>query len=501
MKSKFGGLRLATLAAMVKEEGFSSEWGEAVIEAGQTASASEFEHIANLLKSDDKGLRRNVAAVMAQIPNPQVTRLLVENALEDRDEEIVKVGISVLMRMRQSAVDLLREIMENSIGVVHVRAALILVEIGHPEGIGILLESLERMETYGNEDLLPRILEALGELGDPRGVAPLIGFLVGDNWLLRLVASKALVKIGEPSVDTLLSVVRDHGDWDARCRAVEALGQIGSAKAVGPLVELLRENDGPVQNEIINALGRLGDPASVEALTEALGTGDPEIHFRASKALVSIGKPAVNGLSQLLQKHTKSDVRRSATVALGQIGDADAVPSIILALADENSLVRKAATDALGSLRDPRAISPLCRTLEGENWFVVRGAADALAEIGDVQAVGPLLRALKDDRGEVRQQIVKALEKLCLQVDRSTAAQNGVCDQAIAQSELDQAQFVGMLIDALEDNDPLVRSGVARILAHMKSNYVQQILQAITDQETPGATEIRAALAAEHHST
>ena len=497
MKNKFSGSSLAELAVLVDETGFSSEWGEAVIEAGQIATTLEFEPVASLLKSDDKGLRRNVAAVMAQIPNPQVTKLLVENALEDRDEEIVKVGISVLMRMRQSAVDLLREIMESSTGLIHVRAALILVEIGHPEGIGILLESLECMETFGNEDLLPRILEALGELGDPRGVVPLVGFLVGDNWLLRLVASKALVRIGEPSVETLLTVVRENGDWDARCRAVEALGQIGSAKAVGPLVELLRENEGPVQNEIINALGRLGDPASVEALTEALGTGDPEIHFRASKALVSIGKPAVSGLSVLLQKHVKSDVRRSATVALGQIGDVDAVPSIILALTDENSLVRKAATDALGSLRDPRAIVPLCQTLEGENWFVVRGAADALAEIGDVRAVGPLLNALKDDRGEVRQQIVRALEKLCLRVDRTTAVQDSVCDKAIAESDLDRLKFIGMLIDALQDDDPLVREGVARILVHMKSGYVQQKLQTIVEQGTPGAVEISEAMAAE----
>jgi len=501
MKSRFGELSLAALATLVREEGFSSEWGEAVIETGQDASAAEFECVAQLLDSTDKSLRRNVAAVMAQMPNPQVTRLLVEHALEDRDEEIVKVGISVLMRMRQSAVDLLREIMESSTGVVHVRAALILVEIGHPEGIGILLESLQRTESFGNEDLLPRILEALGELGDPRGVDPLIGFLVGDNWLLRLVASKALVRIGEPSVETLLDVVRHNGDWDARCRAVEALGQIGSAKAVAPLVALLRENDGPVQNEIISALGRLGDPASVGALTEALGTGDPEIHFRASKALVSIGKPAVSGLALLLAKHTKSDVRRSATVALGQIGDVDAVPSIILALSDENSLVRKAATDALGSLRDPRAISPLCRTLEGENWFVVRGAADALAEIGDAQAVGPLLKALKDDRGEVRQQIVKALEKLCLQVDSTSATQNGVCDQAIEISDLDQTQLVGMLLDALEDDDALVRSGVARILAHMKSSFVQPRLHEIAGQESPGAAELREALAAQRNSS
>ena len=497
MKGKFDDLSISQLVRVLQDEGFSSEWGEAIINAGANASDQEFRQLSDLLRSDDKNIRHNVAAVMAQISNPYAIRLLVENALEHQDEEVVKTVILALMPLRESAVDLLHEIMENSTGIVRVRAALILAEIGNADGIGTLLEAIDRAEEFGNEDLSPRILEALGSLGDPRAVVPLIGFLIGDNWLLRLVVAKALVKIGEPSVTALLDVAKNSQDGDARCRAIEALGQIGCTEAVAPLVELLHEHAGPVRNAIIDALGQIGDPVSVEALVEALSTGEPSGHFRASKALVNIGSPALAELGQLLMEHPEPEVRRIATAALGQIGDPNAVPLVIQALQDKNGLVRKAATDALGNLKDRRAVAALCQALEGENWFVVRGAADALAKIGDARAIGPLLNVLKDDRSEVRQQIVNALQQFCPTLSEFTFTSGAGARDAsmdiVSQGDLYEQQIFDTLVGALDD--PLIRTNIARILVCLKGDYVLQRLEAIVENGDHGAEEIREALA------
>jgi len=196
-------------------------------------------------------------------------------------------------------------------------------------------------------------------------------------------------------------------------------------------------------------------------------------------------------------EHPKPGVRRSAAAALGQIGDRDAVPLVIQALQDKNGLVRRAATDALGNLKDRRAVAALCQALDGENWFVVRGAADALAKIGDARAIGPLLDVLKDDRSEVRQQIIKALQQFCPTLNEFTftsgAGARDASMDTVSQGNLNEQQVFDTLVGALDD--PLIRTGIARILVCLKGDDIRQRLEAIVENGDQGAEELRKALA------
>ena len=109
----------------------------------------------------------------------------------------------------------------------------------------------------------------------------------------------------------------------------------------------------------------------------------------------------IEGLIEALGQNEDKDVRSSAAVALGKIGDTRAVEPLIAALGDQNEVVRRGGAMALGKISDrwqiPPAVEPLIVALGDEDKWVRRWAAVALGEIGDTRAVEPLIVALGDE--------------------------------------------------------------------------------------------------------
>ena len=81
----------------------------------------------------------------------------------------------------------------------------------------------------------------LGAIGDPRAIEPLIAALKDKHSLVSRVAAEALVKIDTPAVDLLIATLNYNDDFIC-IRAAEALGEIGDPRAVDPLIAVL--NDG-----------------------------------------------------------------------------------------------------------------------------------------------------------------------------------------------------------------------------------------------------------------
>ena len=91
-------------------------------------------------------------------------------------------------------------------------------------------------------------------------------------------AVDALVKIGPPAVEALITAVND-GDATICANAAEALGHIGDKRALGPLIVALQDSDSQVVLTAINALRRINDPLAVAPLIEFLRQDDLYLHF------------------------------------------------------------------------------------------------------------------------------------------------------------------------------------------------------------------------------
>ena len=324
-------------------------------------------------------------------------------------------------------------------------------------------------------------IEALGEIGDPRAMEPLIEVLHDDFYGdIGSKVGRALKKIGEPAVEPVIATFLGGVTSDTQHAAAGALGEMGDPRAVEPLVRSLRNPEISFYNEyrdlaskygfrgyrfmsdetrraavlalgklgeaaveplitVLNdrsinwrgsregaaeALGQIGGPRAIEPLIKVLGDPDTDLARSAGHALESIvQKNAAGALEEVRDvrvseafiqalKDENGEARSKAASALGKIGDERAVEPLIQALKNEDRRARSSAAWALGEIRDERAVEPLIQALRDEDPYVASDVAEALGKIGDPRAVEPLTNALGDENISLRKAAKEALDNI-----------------------------------------------------------------------------------------
>ena len=100
-------------------------------------------------------------------------------------------AIALLQEGDDSALILVKQLLEDPDEQVRVQAALILAMLGgDPDAIGVLKESY----TLARRDMKVHILEAIGHVGDPSAVEFLVDVLKEPFQGLRVVAASALIQ-------------------------------------------------------------------------------------------------------------------------------------------------------------------------------------------------------------------------------------------------------------------------------------------------------------------
>ena len=164
----------------------------------------------------------------------------------------------------------------------------------------------------------------------------------------------------------------DHGKYDVQWRAADALGGMGEI-AIDPLLKILTFPKIHVRIGVIEALGTIKSPRSVE--------------------------PLINSL----MKDKNHEVRWVAAVALGEIGDKRAIPSLLASLREEDRYVR------YGSARALEQIGWSAETIEDLAYYhIALEDWDAVEKMGKAAAI-PLTEMLKDEHPPIRARIVGIL--------------------------------------------------------------------------------------------
>ena len=273
---------------------------------------------------------------------------------------------------------------------------------------------------------------------------------------MRQKAEKALGEILASGIDV-------H-----RCAAARALGQADTPGARAALRAALLDEDPDVRVDAAAALALHPDPEVAPALMENL-LGDPEADVKAAaiRALVAIGDPAVVPLlRRLCVSRTEEifwdedefyqegwdswvDIQLLAIQSLGQLGDRDAVPMILEAIADEEGQdLFPVATRALVAMggEGAAALDDLARTARVLDRQRIAEAIGA--------APGPQARALQGR----------------LLADPEPAVRIAM----LAGLTPDDERLAGLF----DDPDPEVR---AAVLAHAGAAHVDQTAAAMGD--------------------
>ena len=116
------------------------------------------------------------------------------------------------------------------------------------------------------------------------------------------------------------------------------------------------------------------------------------VRDRAIEFLVQAGAPAVSALTSLRASSQQEEVRAAAVFALYRIGTPEALAGVRAALNDADFGVRTAAARCAGMSRDAEALPRLSEIAKADHPVARRQAIAALGQIGDARAM-PALEA------------------------------------------------------------------------------------------------------------
>jgi len=188
---------------------------------------------------------------------------------------------------------------------------------------------------------------------------------------------------------TGLTSALSNSDPQVRIKAADALGHVGDPRAIGPLVAALGDDDAFVREHAARNLGcnhhsTLGcDTAEARApLEKILDDSDSFVRLEAARSLGELRDPeAREPLEALVRREKTLEVRREAVLALGRLGDRGARP-LLESLEDGGEpRLRAAVEEALRRLATARRRRPSGVMIEvGELRGPDGGPPDAAAE-------------------------------------------------------------------------------------------------------------------------
>lgn len=367
------------------------------------------------------------------------------------------------------AIEPLTAILKDNDKFVRFQAAFALVRIDVKKAspaIPVFFEAIEKSYEWGHS----KAIEALGKIGDPRAIEPLLTALkkqrrdslrltedalkkIEPEWretesaksaALKLIpllkdksfevcmnVKKTLIMIGASITDLLYSALLYN--YSGPNHAEEILEEIKpgwinseeAVEAVPMLIGALKDNDFHAREAADKLLVRMGiawrgtpiENTVIPLLMTGLKDNDFHIRWTVVKVLGEIASR--NVMEPLITSLMDGDdsVRDQAAKALDNIDPnwtkskeiKNALPRFLQSLKDSDKRIRADAAKALGKIGDSSTVNALSETLKDEDFVVRWVAADSLGNIGDASAVEPLAALLKDQDKFVRLHAASAL--------------------------------------------------------------------------------------------
>ncbi len=426
--------------------------------AGQTKDTHFLDDLNKVLLADEEWLlRKHAAEALGTLGQPGAVEPLCQTLLTDKKEKV-----------RQASAEALGE-------------------LGHVDGAEALCQALATDEDDAVQKVAAR---SLGKVGGQRAVQALIAALRSGNvalvdivdslhkldWQPESVADQVLFLLAKGSSQGL--------DDEQRVRQLQALGD----EAIPHLIEALEHPVSAVNERSLTCLGQMKYKAAVEPMCNILATGNTTQRRAAASALGEIGdKDALDTLLQALLTDTDPWARVATAEALGKIGDANATNGLVQALTDSSENVREAVFKALGSLNWQPT------TIKEKVWsWIGGGKPDDVLSFGQ-EAAPIVLELLERDDSTVQRKAMELAGKLKLTeaidpISKMMVGDNNSrirADAARALGKIGWAEALAALSQALlNDKEKDVRAAAAEAMGVLKDpKAVQSLLKKLDDED------------------
>ncbi len=283
------------------------------------------------------------------------------------------------------------------------------------------------------------IINTLGRFNTPEVQATLQGLLKDPNKLIRSATLSALQRMDGPiDVERVCALLRDP-EIEVLNKAVDVVIKANHPETIRYLIEVLKDENENSRRAAVEVLNEVGDAKSVKYLLAALKDSDWWVRSRAADALGKIGGPKVIDAVLALVRDKDEDIRRAAIEILNQTKDERAVDSLIQATRDSDWWVSERAVDALAEIGSKRAVPRLMEMLHtGSHGKALPIVVRALGKLGDAKLVDTLLPLVARPEREIRIEAMQALSKVADetradQVRQELQAQAASQDQTISR--------------------------------------------------------------------
>src|SRR5215467_13992569 len=283
------------------------------------------------------------------------------------------------------------------------------------------------------------IINTLARFNTPEVQTALQGLLKDPNKLIRSAALAAMQRMDGPiDIERVCALLRDP-ELEVMNRAIDVVIKADHPETMQYLIEVLKDENENARRAAVEVLNEIGNAKSVKYLLESLKDSDWWVRSRAADALGKIGGPKVIEAVLQLVRDKDEDIRRAAIEILNQTKDERAVDSLIQATRDADWWVSERAVDALSEIGSKRAMPRLMEMLHSPvagkaTPIVVR----ALGKLGDAKLVDTLLPLIARPEREIRIEAIQALSRVADQsradqVRSELRAQMNSADQTISR--------------------------------------------------------------------
>lgn len=275
-----------------------------------------------------------------------------------------------------------------------------------------------------------------------------------------------------------------------RIEAAHQLGELGEAAkpAVEPLIALAADADPQVRSAAARAVMKIrpGREVTRPIVKQLLADSDEAVRMRFLHTLADLGKEVVPGLIDALKD---DELSKYACIVLAEIGPeaAEAAPALAERLKSEKRPeVRQQLIMALGAVESPESVPDLIAIVEDTANESRIPAAFVLGRLGPAakQAAAALGKGM-DDADPVHKMV-------CAWASVKVSPDD--------QASKDKA--VGLLVDGLSSDNPLVQKAAMRALADLRPKApgilpaIKRILEGENREVAAEALEILASLGA-----
>lgn len=232
-------------------------------------------------------------------------------------------------------------------------------------------------------------MQALGQLGDPKAIAPLLTYFEA-TWdgpaqdalweMRRQLSDRQLKRIVVSPLKASARGGQNQPDRAVLSTAIQLAATLKTSDAGRPMRQIF-DRFANLQNKILNALGRIGDRGAISFLRDRLDPAAPaRVLNNVAFALDRLGEDVTPFIKKTLADR-RAYIRFNTAFVAGDLKAKAAVPELLTALKDPNDYVRSNAAIALGAIGEKSAIPGLEEASREQNPVVKADALLALAQM------------------------------------------------------------------------------------------------------------------------